>query len=60
MAASGWPCSSYGISSYSAVYGSLGFVVVYLVFLYLTGLVLLLGAEGNAYLARKAEARAQR
>jgi membrane protein len=47
-------------SSYSAVYGSLGFVVVYMVFLYLTGLVLLLGAEGNAYLARLAAARAQR
>lgn len=36
--------------TYNAVYGTLGLVVTYLVFLYLSGLVLLLGAELNAAL----------
>ena len=51
--------------SYNKVYGSLGAVVVYLVFLYITGLVLLIGGEANAELRergmhpapREAEAR---
>jgi membrane protein len=33
--------------SFDAVYGSLGFVVVYLVFLWLTGLLVVIGAEIN-------------
>jgi membrane protein len=37
--------------SYDRVYGSLGAVVVYLTFLYLTGLVLFIGAELNGELA---------
>jgi len=37
--------------SYNKVYGSLGAVVVYLTFLYLTGLVLFIGAELNGELA---------
>jgi membrane protein len=45
------------VGSYNAVYGSLGVVVVYLVFLWLTGLVLLLGAEVNEAVSRR---RAQR
>lgn len=36
--------------SYNRVYGVLGFVVVYLIFLFLTGVVILFGAEINAQL----------
>jgi membrane protein len=39
--------------SYNKVYGSLGAVVVYLTFLYLTGLVLFIGAEINGELAER-------
>jgi membrane protein len=39
-----------GFDSYNKVYGSLGAVVVYLVFLYITGLVLIIGGEVNAEL----------
>jgi len=37
--------------SYNRVYGSLGAVVIFLVFLYLTGLVILIGGEASAQLA---------
>jgi membrane protein len=37
--------------SYNRVYGSLGAVVLFLVFLYLTGLVILIGGETTAQLA---------
>lgn len=43
--------------TYNVVYGTLGFVVVYLIFLYLSGLVLLLGAELNAVLHDRRTAR---
>jgi membrane protein len=42
---------SYG--SYNRIYGSLVAIVVYLIFLWLTGLVLLVGAEVNAALERR-------
>jgi membrane protein len=40
-------------SSYNRIYGSLVAIVVYLIFLWLTGLVLLVGAEVNAALERR-------
>jgi membrane protein len=43
--------------SYGTVYGSLATVVVYLLFLYLTGLMLLIGAEVNGELASRRAAR---
>lgn len=46
-----------GFGSYNKVYGSLGAVVVYLVFLYLTGLVLMIGGEVNAELRARRRAR---
>lgn len=39
--------------SYNRVYGSLGAVVIFLVFLYLTGLVILIGGETSAELAER-------
>ncbi|MFM8829293.1 MAG: YihY/virulence factor BrkB family protein [Actinomycetota bacterium] len=39
--------------SYNRVYGSLGAVVIFLVFLYLTGLVILIGGETSAELAAR-------
>lgn len=39
--------------SYNRVYGSLGIVVLFLVFLYLTGLTILIGGETSAELARR-------
>jgi membrane protein len=41
------------VANYNVLYGSLGAVVVYLIFLYLTGLVILIGAEVNAELAER-------
>ncbi len=41
--------------SYNRVYGVLGFVVVYLIFLFLTGVVILLGAEINAEIQARRE-----
>lgn len=38
-------------ASYNRVYGSLGAVVIFLIFLYLTGLVILIGGEVSAQLA---------
>jgi membrane protein len=43
--------------AYGTVYGSLATVVVYLLFLYLTGLMLLIGAEVNGELAGRRAAR---
>lgn len=45
--------------SYNRVYGVLGFVVVYLIFLFLTGVVILFGAEINAQLQARHEAVAE-
>ena len=39
--------------SYNRVYGSLGAVVLFLVFLYLTGLVILIGGETSAELGER-------
>ena len=39
--------------SYNRVYGSLGVVVIYLVFLYLTGLTILIGGEMSAELHQR-------
>jgi membrane protein len=51
----GWVVSSFGLriylhffNSYSATYGSLGAVIILLIWFYLTGLMLLLGAEVNS------------
>jgi membrane protein len=46
--------------SYGTVYGSLATVVVYLLFLYLTGLMLLVGAEVNGELAGRRAAKKAR
>jgi membrane protein len=45
------------VGRYDQVYGQLGAVVVLMLWLYVTGLVVLLGAEANAVLARMAEER---
>jgi membrane protein len=45
------------LGSYGQVYGQLGTVVVFMIWLYLTGLMVLLGQEINAVLARAAEER---
>ncbi len=45
------------LGSYGQVYGQLGTVVVFMIWLYLTGLTVLLGQEMNAALARAAEER---
>ncbi|MBI5445841.1 MAG: YihY/virulence factor BrkB family protein [Deltaproteobacteria bacterium] len=57
LAAVGWQAVSYGFSfylerfaNYSAVYGSLGGVIALMVWFYLAGLILILGAELNAQL----------
>ncbi len=54
----GWVISSLGLrvylhffNSYSITYGSLGAVIVLLTWFYITGLMLLLGAEVNAEIA---------
>ncbi len=45
------------LGSYGQVYGQLGTVVVFMIWLYLTGLMVLLGQETNAVLARAAQER---
>jgi membrane protein len=45
------------LGSYGQIYGQLGTVVVFMIWLYLTGLMVLLGQETNAALARAAEER---
>ncbi len=46
-------------NSYSKTYGSLGAVIILLVWLYITGYVILLGGEINSEIGRAAEAREQ-
>ena len=45
------------LGNYGQVYGQLGAVIVFMLWLYVTGLMVLLGLEINAVLARKAEER---
>ena len=46
-------------NSYSKTYGSLGAVIILLVWLYITGYVILVGGEINSEIGRAADARAQ-
>lgn len=39
------------LASYNEIYGSIGGVIVYMLWLYITGFILLLGAEINAFLS---------
>ena len=64
LATVGWIAMTFGFGiyvsnfgSYNATYGTLGGVVVTLIWFYLSGFVLLLGAELNAVLADEALAR---
>ena len=43
------------LGNYGLVYGQLGAVIVFMLWLYVTGLMVLLGLEINAVLARVAE-----
>jgi membrane protein len=59
-----WLVASFGLrlyvthfGNYSATYGSIGGVILLLLWLYLTGLVLLVGAEVNAVIEHAAAAR---
>jgi membrane protein len=45
------------LGNYGQVYGQLGAVIVFMLWLYVTGLMVLLGLEINAVLARRAEER---
>jgi membrane protein len=45
------------VARYDQVYGQLGAVVVLMLWLYVTGLTVLIGTEMNAVLARMAEER---
>jgi membrane protein len=45
------------LGNYGQVYGQLGAVIVFMLWLYVTGLMVLLGLEINAVIARKAEER---
>jgi membrane protein len=45
------------VGRYDQVYGQLGAVVVLMLWLYVTGLTVLIGTEMNAVLARMAEER---
>jgi membrane protein len=59
VAVAGWLLASYGLrfyvtrfANFNATYGSIGGAMLLLLWLYLTGLVLLLGAEINAEIAK--------
>ena len=59
-----WLAMSFGLrfyverfANYNATYGSIGGVILLMLWLYLTGVVLLLGAEVNAEIERAARAR---
>jgi membrane protein len=45
------------LGNYGQIYGQLGAVIVFMLWLYVTGLMVLLGLEINAVLARMAEER---
>jgi membrane protein len=45
------------LGNYGQIYGQLGAVIVFMLWLYVTGLMVLLGVEINAVLARRAEER---
>jgi membrane protein len=45
------------LGNYGQIYGQLGTVIVFMIWLYVTGLMVLLGLEVNAVLARAAEER---
>jgi membrane protein len=65
VAVLGWVGASAGLrayvaqfTNYNATYGSIGGVILLLLWLYLTGLMLLIGAEVNAEIAKAARAAA--
>jgi membrane protein len=45
------------LGNYGQIYGQLGAVIVFMLWLYVTGLMVLVGLEINAVLARMAEER---
>jgi len=62
-----WLLASYGlrvyvtsVANYNATYGSIGGVILLLLWLYVTGLILLTGAEINAEIEQAAEERGRR
>jgi membrane protein len=66
LALAGWLLASYGLriyvasfANYNATYGSIGGVILLLLWLYVTGLILLTGAEINAKIWRAAGAQEQ-
>jgi membrane protein len=66
VAVGGWLLAAAGLrlyvtrfSDYNATYGSIGGAILLLLWLYLTGVVLLVGAEINAEIAKAAGSRAR-
>ena len=45
------------LGNYGQIYGQLGAIIVFMLWLYVTSLMVILGLEINAVLARKAEER---
>jgi membrane protein len=66
VAVAGWLVASAGLrlyvthfANFNATYGSIGGAILLLLWLYLTGLIILVGAEINAEIAKAAQSRAR-